>query len=155
MLPVISSGKMQKLLAALIIVLSLGYPDAAGAAITDPPNDSLIVRDSICDTLLVGQTGHIAIAILNGDEQITNAPKESFRKKKLIASVLAFPIPFGFIGLHRIYLGSAPWVPVAYLCTGGGGLGLLPLIDFIFIISANEEEFKKYENNPDMFMFVE
>lgn len=78
----------------------------------------------------------------------------NFRKEKLIASILAFPVPFGFTGMHRIYLGSEPWVPVAYLITGGGGCGLLPLIDFIFIVSATEEEFAAYENNPRFFMWV-
>lgn len=80
---------------------------------------------------------------------------KNFKKEKLVASILAFPVPFGFIGLHRVYLGSEPWVPVVYLVTGGGGCGLLPLIDFIFIVSATEEEFAAYENNPRLFMFVE
>jgi TM2 domain-containing membrane protein YozV len=83
------------------------------------------------------------------------APEESFKKKKLITAILAFPVPFGFVGMHRIYLGSEPWVPIVYLITGGGGVGLLPLVDFMYIITANEEEFKKYENNPRVFMFVE
>ncbi len=78
-----------------------------------------------------------------------------FRKEKLIAAILAFPVPFGFTGLHRIYLGSEPWVPVVYLCTGGGGLGLIPLIDFICIVTADEETFRKYENNPKFFMWVD
>lgn len=82
------------------------------------------------------------------------APKESFKKKKLITSILAFPIPFGFAGMHRIYLGTEPWVPVVYLCTGGGGAGLLPFIDFLLIVTATEEQFKQYENNPNVFMFV-
>jgi len=81
--------------------------------------------------------------------------QEEFRKEKFIAAALAFPIPFGFTGMHRIYLGSGPWVPVVYLCTGGGGFGLLPLIDFIFILKADREEFEKYLANPKLFMWVE
>lgn len=81
--------------------------------------------------------------------------RKNFRKEKLIASILAFPVPFGFCGLHRIYLGSEPWVPVAYLVTGGGGFGLLPLIDFVFIVTADEERFKSYENNPQFFMWID
>lgn len=73
--------------------------------------------------------------------------------KKLIAAILAFPVPFGFIGLHRIYLGTEPWVPVLYLITAGGGM-ILPLIDFIAILCANKEELKKYENNPKLFMWI-
>lgn len=136
--------QMQKLLALFILFLLLSSPEEVSAATTDPPNDSIAVRDSICDS-----------AFVLIDRQLTAPPEESFRKKKLITSILAFPIPFGFIGLHRIYLGTAPWVPVAYLCTGGGGLGLLPILDFIFIVTADEEEFKEYENNPNFFMFVE
>ena len=79
------------------------------------PHDTL--RDSL-QTIIVVQ-----------DHDAT--PEENFKKEKLIASILAFPIPFGFSGLHRIYLGSEPWVPVAYLLTGGGGFGLLPLLDFL------------------------
>lgn len=81
--------------------------------------------------------------------------QEEFRKEKFIAAALAFPVPFGFTGMHRIYLGSGPWVPVVYLCTGGGGFGLLPLIDFIFILKADREEFEKYLANPKLFMWVE
>jgi TM2 domain-containing membrane protein YozV len=73
--------------------------------------------------------------------------------KKLIAAILAFPIPFGFLGLHRIYLGTDPWVPVVYLVTAGGGM-LLPFIDFIAILCADKEQLKAYENNPRLFMWV-
>ena len=74
--------------------------------------------------------------------------------KKLVAAILAFPVPFGFLGLHRIYLGTDPWVPVVYLVTGGGGAMILPLIDFIAIITADPEELKSYENNPKIFMWA-
>jgi TM2 domain-containing membrane protein YozV len=73
--------------------------------------------------------------------------------KKLVAAILAFPVPFGFLGLHRIYLGTEPWVPVVYLVTFGGGM-ILPLIDFIAIICADKEELKKYEKNARLFMWV-
>jgi TM2 domain-containing membrane protein YozV len=73
--------------------------------------------------------------------------------KKLIAAVLAFPVPFGFLGLHRIYLGTEPWVPVVYLVTAGGGF-ILPLLDFIAIICADKDTLKSYENNAKLFMWV-
>ena len=106
------------------------------------------------DTLLVPDTTKDSVRVVFSNE-IQPAPEESFRRKKLITSILAFPLPFGFSGLHRIYLGSEPWVPIVYLVTGGGGFGILPLIDFFYIVTADEEEFKKYENNPRVFMFVE
>ena len=84
-----------------------------------------------------------------------DSSQSNWKKERLIASILAFPVPFGFCGLHRIYLGSEPWVPVAYLITGGGGFGILPLADFIFLVTADEEEFRSYENNSRLFMWVE
>lgn len=100
----------------------------------------------------------IAANSLRADTLETTSPSDSaanFHKEKLIAAILSFPVPFGFTGLHRIYLGSDPWIPVVYLITGGGGFGLVPLIDFIFIVTADEEEFRKYENNSKLFMWVE
>jgi TM2 domain-containing membrane protein YozV len=74
--------------------------------------------------------------------------------KKLIAAVLAFPLPFGFLGLHRIYLGTKPYMPFAYVGTIGGCFGILPLIDFITILTTKKEKLKAFENNPRIFMWV-
>lgn len=141
----------------LLVLLVFSHRDLRAAS-TDPQIDSLSACDTICDSVSVCQTERppgLAIRTGSRGDQEVQAPEESFRKKKLITSILAFPIPFGFVGLHRIYLGTEPWVPIVYLCTGGGGFGLLPLIDFIYIVSADEDEFKKYENNPKLFMFVD
>lgn len=72
--------------------------------------------------------------------------------KKLIAAVLAFPFPFGIVGLHRIYLGTEPFVPVVYIATAGGVFGLLPLIDFIAILL--EKDIDRYIWNNQVFMWV-
>jgi TM2 domain-containing membrane protein YozV len=73
---------------------------------------------------------------------------------KLIAAILAFPFPFGMIGLHRIYLGTKPWVPIVYVCTLGGCFGVLPFIDFVVILLQDEESLKQYQNNDKVFMWV-
>ena len=73
--------------------------------------------------------------------------------QRLIAAILAFPFPFGITGLHRIYLGTSPWVPVVYFATLGG-FGILPLTDFIAIVSASDADFKSYLNNGNVFMWV-
>ena len=87
-------------------------------------------------------------------DSIPAKPKSiSFKSKKIIAAVLAFPLPFGILGLHRIFLGTKPYIPFAYLGTLGGCVGLLPLIDFIAILSAKEATLKLYENNPRVFMW--
>ena len=73
--------------------------------------------------------------------------------KKLISAILAFPFPFGILGLHRIYLGTKPYMPFVYVGTLGGCFGILPLIDFICILIADDKAFKGFENNPKVFMW--
>ncbi|MBI3510295.1 MAG: TM2 domain-containing protein [Bacteroidetes bacterium] len=73
--------------------------------------------------------------------------------KKLIAAILAFPVPFGVLGLHRIYLGTDPWVPVAYMLTLGGA-GIISMIDFIEIVSADDATLQSFEHNGKFFMWV-
>ncbi len=74
------------------------------------------------------------------------------KNKKLIAAVLAFPFPFGMVGLHRIYLGSAPYVPIVYIGSFGGVFGILPLLDFFAILI--EKDLNTYMNNNKVFMWV-
>lgn len=74
------------------------------------------------------------------------------RKKKLLAEFFSFPFPLGFVGAHRILLGTKPWVPVVYVITFGGCFGLLPLVDFCVI--AFSKDIEKFENNPNIFMWV-
>lgn len=78
--------------------------------------------------------------------------KDTLLRKKLISSFFAFPFPFGFMGAHRVMLGTKPWVPVVYVATLGGCFGLLPLIDFCVIVFSKDIE--QYENNPNIFMWV-
>ena len=79
--------------------------------------------------------------------------KEKRKKnKKIVAAILAFPLPFGIVGLHRIYLGTSPYVPVAYVATLGGVLGILPFIDFCVLIL--DKEIDRYQNNKKVFMWV-
>jgi len=74
------------------------------------------------------------------------------KNKKLIAALLAFPFPFGIVGLHRIYLGTSPHVPLVYIGTLGGGFGLIPLIDFFAILF--EKDINHYINNNKVFMWI-
>ena len=73
------------------------------------------------------------------------------KKKKWIAAVLAFPIPFGIFGLHRWYLGTSKGMPLLYIATFGGGFGTLPFIDFVVIMIDND--MARYTNNPKLFMW--
>ncbi len=74
------------------------------------------------------------------------------QRKKIISAVLAFPLPFGIIGCHRIYLGSKPYVPLVYIGTLGGAFGILPFIDFVVLVL--DKDISRFENNEKVFMWV-
>ncbi|MBL7920076.1 MAG: TM2 domain-containing protein [Bacteroidia bacterium] len=74
------------------------------------------------------------------------------KNKRITAALLAFPFPFGIVGLHRIYLGTAPYVPVAYIASLGGVFGVLPFIDFCVLLLDKDE--KRYIDNKKVFMWV-
>lgn len=76
--------------------------------------------------------------------------KENFNK--VTAAIMAFPIPFGIVGLHRINLGTKPYVPVIYIATVGGCFGVLPLIDFFVILFDKNSD--NFVNNPHVFMWA-
>ncbi|HXC04018.1 MAG TPA: hypothetical protein VNZ86_04650 [Bacteroidia bacterium] len=73
-------------------------------------------------------------------------------RKRFIAAVLAFPLPTGFLGAHRIFLGTNPYIPVTYVATLGGCLGIIPTIDFFVILFAKDLD--KYTDNPHVFMWL-
>ena len=70
-------------------------------------------------------------------------------KTKLIAVTLA--ITLGAFGVHRLYLGTKPLVPIAYTLTLGGGMGLLPIIDIIYIITT--KDINSIRNNNHVFIW--
>lgn len=91
------------------------------------------------------------------DDKKPNPIFQLFRKKqrlnkRITAAVLAFPFPFGIVGLHRIYLGTKPYVPVAYIASLGGVFGILPLIDFFAI--TFDKDFDQYRDNGKVFMWI-
>jgi TM2 domain-containing membrane protein YozV len=91
------------------------------------------------------------ISVADSLHQKKDATKE-IKKKKFVSAIFAFPFPFGFMGSHRIMLGTSPWVPIVYVASFGGCFGLLPLIDFFVITFSKDIE--QYENNPHVFMWV-
>jgi TM2 domain-containing membrane protein YozV len=115
------------------------------------------------DTSVVCDAGSIAdsltcSAIAVKSELVIPARTDSiktskFRSKKIIAAILSFPVPFGLLGLHRVFLGTKPYIPFVYIGTLGGCFLVLPMIDFITILSADEETFRHFENNPKVFMW--
>jgi hypothetical protein len=74
-----------------------------------------------------------------------NSPKVNKR------TTLILTIMTGLVGGHRLYLGTNPVVPVFYAVTLGGGLGILPFIDFVVI--AFSDDMERFQNNEKIFMW--
>jgi TM2 domain-containing membrane protein YozV len=110
-----------------------------------------------CGNTIYSQQITVNEADLDKGEQ-PNPVFKQFRKKqrlnkRITAAVLAFPFPFGIVGLHRIYLGCEPYVPVTYVASLGGVFGILPFIDFC-AITFDKGNFEHYRDNGQVFMWL-
>jgi len=72
-------------------------------------------------------------------------------KDPVIAAALNFCL--GWLGIHRLYLGTKPLTFVGYIVTLGG-LGVISFIDFVMILVENRD-ISKFVNNPQFFMWLE
>ena len=61
----------------------------------------------------------------------------------------------GWTGIHRMYMGSTPWMWILYLLTGGG-FGVVVLLDFVFelIGLVDGSGLGKYYDNPSILMWL-
>jgi TM2 domain-containing membrane protein YozV len=80
---------------------------------------------------------------------IDTTKNRNINKIKIIAVTLA--VTLGVFGVHRLYLGTKSLVPISYTLTLGGGMAILPIIDIIYIISA--EDINQITNNDFIFMW--
>lgn len=125
-------------------------------------NAEEITADSVCAPFDVPVSKNEQVFLeLKADENFSspNIFLQHIREKvatnkKLISAALAFPIPFGFVGAHRIYFGSKPYIPLVYISTVGGCFGILPFIDFVVILFTKPESLGKFENNNRVFMWA-
>lgn len=108
--------------------------------------DTLSWQEIACDSeeLLMDKGPNPVMKLLRKKQRLN---------KRITAAVLAFPFPFGIVGLHRIYLGTRPYVPVAYVASLGGVFGILPFIDFCVIV-FDRRHFEHYKDNGQVFMWL-
>ncbi len=74
---------------------------------------------------------------------------KQFRNMKITAVTLA--VTLGVFGVHRLYLGTSPRIPITYTLTLGGGFFVLPVIDIVYILSAKDS--KQLQNNTSIFIW--
>ena len=85
------------------------------------------------------------------NSQLSKKYKRAFQEnRRLTAAMLTFAL--GMLGVHRLYLGTKPWIPAVYLLTLGGGFLILPLIDLGVILFS--KDITKYEHNDKFLMWV-
>lgn len=128
----------------------------AGRLCAEPPVLRVYYVDS-CQNNTVSEQLILNEADLVFDDMPNPVFKRFMKKqrlnKRITAAVLAFPFPFGIVGLHRIYLGTKPYVPVAYIASLGGVFGILPFIDFC-AITFDTKNFEGYRDNGQIFMWL-
>jgi len=73
-------------------------------------------------------------------------------KDPVMAFVLATVV--GYLGIHRLYLGTKPTVVILYIITGGG-CGIITLVDWIqlLLVLLDEKDLSPYIDNPNFIMW--
>lgn len=135
--------KRSTIVSLLTLILCGSFSFSVQAKILVPKSDTLVIT---------GDTIFLKVGEELQSETFKQIKGDETKKKKLIAALFAFPFPLGFMGAHRVMLGTKPWVPVVYVATFGGCFGILPLIDFCVITFS--KDISPYENNPNIFMWV-
>jgi TM2 domain-containing membrane protein YozV len=135
---------MKKPMVFIVFMMLMGFSFTALSINHLIKTDSVICI--ITDTLIASKSDTL---ITSSDSLKINHDR---KKKRFVSAICAFPFPFGFVGAHRVMLGTKPWIPVVYVATFGGCFGLLPLIDFCVITFSKNLE--QYENNPHLFMWI-
>lgn len=87
---------------------------------------------------------------LSKNRNVDISNRKTTDHSKLVAAGLN--ISLGLFGVHRLYLGTSPNIPVIYTFTLGGG-GFLMLSDLGVIIFTKDLE--QFANNPDVIMWGE
>ncbi len=75
------------------------------------------------------------------------------RKDPIIAWLISFPV--GFLGLHRVYLGTDVKTVLLYIVTAGGFLGIVPMVDWILLLKGIQTgDISKYVGNRKFLMWL-
>lgn len=95
----------------------------------------------------------IEIFLQDSQKTEVNSPLDALQlaeNRRVVAILLNLTL--GMLGVHRLYLGTKPWVPAVYLFTFGGGFFVLPFIDLIFLIT--HRDISRFEHNPRVLMWL-
>lgn len=102
----------------------------------------------------------VEISVTSGASLLTDSAQQQTAGNKAFyaagdknfATALLLNFFLGFLGIHRLYLGTKTLTWVGYILTCGGIFGIVPLIDLIVLIVHNND-ITPYVNNPKFFMW--
>lgn len=135
---------MKKFLLALVAMFAItAVASAANYTADDAAIDAAIENAIDVNAFNLGDTataplGAAYVAMGNND---------------VVSLLLTFFL--GWTGIHRMYMGSTPWMWILYLLTGGG-FGVVVLLDFVFelIGFVDGSGLGKYYDNPNILMWL-
>jgi TM2 domain-containing membrane protein YozV len=135
---------MKRTLTILSLLLVVGFCFQANAS------NYKIDQNSI-DQLVAKAEAAPAISVFD----LQAAPelaKLSGAKDPVVAFILCTVV--GYIGVHRLYLGTKPLTFVLYVITAGG-CGIVVLVDWIMLLMVliDKKDMGPYIDNPNFFMW--
>jgi len=137
---------MKKLI--LVVAAIFGMAIAANAA-------EYTIDDSQIDALIENAIEAAPAAALDAVALNTNASATFVSgKSDAAATVLCFFL--GGFGIHRHYMGTAPWMWAAYTFTCGGIFGIVPFVDFVVMLVnlVDDSGLGEFYGNRKFFMWI-
>lgn len=123
-------------------------------AICSASANNYVANDAAIDALVENSVEMVMTAEADMAPAAPAAAYVSASKNPVVAAVLAWVL--GWPGIHRYYLGTAPWMILPYFLTGGG-FGVVYVVDAVLItIDALEDRINPaYLNNERIIMWAD
>lgn len=132
---------MKKLFAVIAAILAMAAVANAAEYSLDEASIDALFTEAVLEAPAATMTP-INVAI-GGDSTVTN----------VVALVVDY-VGLGFIGIHRLILGTNPLNCLWYFLTVGGIFGVLPLVDGIMLIVDLIQGGANYIDNPKFIMWI-
>ena len=131
---------MKKVFAAIVAVFAfVAVANATNYSVDEASIDALFTEA----TLEASSASAAMSTSVGGDPMITN----------VVALVVDW-IGLGFIGIHRLILGTKPINCLWYFLTFGGIFGVIPLVDGVLLIVDLIQGSASYLDNPAFIMWI-
>lgn len=136
---------MKKLLLSLVAVFALSV--AANAS-------EYAINDNLIDQAIESAIEVSPDFSMPALPALPDVPASYSSKNDAVALALTFFL--GGFGIHRHYMGTAPWMWAAYTFTFGGIFGIIPLVDLVVEVIGLVEDnsLSPYYNNNSFIMWL-